>query len=319
MKPITVILPVYNGMKYLEVSINSVLQQSFADFEFLVVDDCSNDGSYDYLCTIQDQRLKLFRNPHNKGLFYNLNFLIGQSDAPLIKLWSQDDVMYPYCLERVLVFHRLHPEVGFSYSARDIIDEKGNVVPDSFKDQTPDIVSTRLHTRIAFYTGSIAGNISNTTLSRKALDKTGLFNENMKISGDFEMWVRLAKDQPVGFIREPLIQLRNHEGQLSRQGKYYIYHLKEDIRAYDYLVNYTPAAQLREGRRLLRNHKLQFYYTLMLKEFIKGHIKTGWSFLKMLHSFDNIFLLSWYFLCNRLFFRRRNRELKANNSAILQP
>lgn len=132
------------------------------------------------------------------------------------------------------------------------------------------------------------------------------------------MWVRLARDRPVGFIRESLLQLRNHEGQLSRQGKYYIYHLKEDIQAYDYLLNYTAAIQKREGRRLLRNHKLQFYYTLMLKEFIKGHIKTGWSFLKMLHSFDNIFLLSWHFLCNRLFFRTRNRELGTNNSTIIQ-
>lgn len=317
-KSITVVLPVYNGMKYLEASINSVLQQSYADFEFLVVDDCSTDSSYEYLCTINDQRFKLFRNTQNKGLFYNLNFLIGQNECPLIKLWSQDDVMYPMCLERILAFHHLHPEIGFSYSARDIIDEKGVVVPFSLRDETPDIVSTSLHTRIAFFTGSIAGNISNVTLSRLALDSIGLFNENMKISGDFEMWVRLAKDHPVGFIKEPLIQLRNHEGQLSRQGKYYIYHLKEDIQAYDYLLNYTAAGQRQEGRLLLRNHKLQFYYTLMLKEFLKGHFKTGWSFLKTLHAFDNIFQLSWSFLSNQLFFRKRNRKFRAKNSTIIQ-
>jgi glycosyltransferase involved in cell wall biosynthesis len=318
MGSITVVLPVFNGMKYLERSVNSVLKQTITDFEFLVVDDCSTDGSWEYLGMLTDRRIKLFRNSTNKGLFYNLNFLIGQSDSPLIKLWSQDDVMYPYCLERVLAFHRLHPEIGFSYSTQKIIDEKDAVVPSAFKDETPDIVSTRLHTRIAFYTGSIAGNISNVTLCRKALDKTGLFNENMKISGDFEMWVRLAKDHPVGYIREPLLQLRNHEGQLSRQGKYYIYHLKEDIQAYDYLLNYSAAGQKREGRRLLRNHKLQFYYTLMLKEFIRGHIKTGWAFLKTLHSFDNIFLLSWYFLGNRIFFRKRNKELRTSNSSIIQ-
>src|SRR5437868_1138030 len=109
---ISVILPVYNGGEYLCRSVGSVLNQSLEDFEFLILDDCSTDGSLEYLESITDKRLKLYKNDSNRGLFYNLNFLIGRCNSPLIKLWSQDDVMYPECLQRFTCFHEQHPQIG---------------------------------------------------------------------------------------------------------------------------------------------------------------------------------------------------------------
>ena len=126
----------------------------------------------------------------------------------------------------------------------------------------------------------------------------------MKISADFEMWVRLAKDYPVGFINKPLVQLRNHQEQLSGQEKYFIYHLKEDIQVYNTLLSYVNDIQKREGWRLLRNNKLLFYYTLMLKEFIKGRFRTGWAFLTSLHQFDNVILLTLYYVKNKFIFKK---------------
>jgi glycosyltransferase involved in cell wall biosynthesis len=277
---------------------------SFCLFEFLVLDDCSTDGSWEYLQSLKDERVSLFRNEQNRGLFYNLNFLIKKSKGSIIKLWSQDDVLYPECIGAVVAFHRQYPEIGFSYTGRDYIDASGNDLNIHQQDDTPEIITTALHARIAFFTGSIAGNIANVALSKSALDKTGLFNEQMKISGDFEMWVRLAKDHPVGFIHKPLVQLRNHKEQLSGQEKYFIYHLKEDLVVYHFLLAYVNDKQKKEGRSLLRNHKLLFYYTLMIKALLKGKIKTAWQFCIMLHQFDNIFLLTWYFVKNRLLFKK---------------
>ncbi|MEP7144207.1 MAG: glycosyltransferase [Ferruginibacter sp.] len=304
MKTISIILPVYNGIPYLQYAIQSVLKQTYQNFEFLILDDCSTDGSWAYLNKIDDERVQLFKNDNNKGLFFNLNFLIRQSATPIIKLWSQDDIMYENCIEKIVAFHSRHPQIGFSYTARHYIDAEGKSIDMDITDDTPDIVSTRLHARIAFFTGSIAGNIANVAINRAALDKVGLFNEQMKISGDFEMWVRLAKDYPVGFIREPLVQLRNHKGQLSGQGKYYIYHLKEDIFAYRILLAYVNEQQKKEGRSLLRNHKLLFYYTLMVKALLKGQLKTAWEFCKRLHRFDNIFILTGYFIKNKFFIKK---------------
>lgn len=285
-------------------SVNSILEQDFRDFELLIVDDCSTDGSWEWLLALRDNRIHLYRNERNKGLFYNLNFLIRKTKTAVIKLWSQDDVMYPCCMGEVTTFHKQHPSIGFSYSGRDYIDASGEYLNIQQKDDTPAIVSPALHARIAFFTGSIAGNIANVALNKTALDKVGLFNEQMKISGDFEMWVRLAKDHPVGFIQKPLVQLRNHKEQLSGQEKYFIYHLKEDIQVYNILLGYVNKQQQEEGWKLLRNHKLLFYYTLMLKSFLKGRLQTGFAFLTTLRHFDNIFILSCYYVKNKLLFKK---------------
>lgn len=292
---ISVILPVYNGGNYLLLSLQSVLAQEFKNFELLIIDDCSTDGSLDYLQNTRDERIRLFKNEQNRGLFFNINFLIGQSNSPLIKLWAQDDIMYPWCLGRFVDFHNRHPGIGFSYSGRDIIDEKERIKPTDAVDLTPEIISTALHTRIAYYTGSIAGNIANVCISRKALDRVGLFKEEMKISADFDMWVRLAKEHDTGFISEKLIQLRDHAGQLSRNEQYYINHVKEDLAVYRYLDSYTPEQQRREGHKIMRSHKLVFYYTLMMKALLKGRIKLALEYFKNLAGYENIVVLTYTF------------------------
>ncbi|MEJ7626597.1 MAG: glycosyltransferase [Ferruginibacter sp.] len=297
---ISVILPVYNGGAYLIESVQSVLKQNLLNFEFLILDDCSTDGSFSYLESIIDDRVSLFKNDVNKGLFYNLNFLIGKCKSPLIKLWSQDDIMYPNCLRSFTHFHNLHPGIGFSYSQRDIIDNKGKVREVSGTDLTPEIVSPELHARIAYFTGSIAGNIANVCLSRDAVNSVALFRDDMKISADFDMWVRLARDHQTGHINEKLIQLRDHEGQLSRNESLYIYHLREDLEVYRYLNTYVTVDLKAEGKKLLRRHKLVFYYTLMMKALAKGKIKTAWLFLKELAGYDNFFILSSHFLKSKI-------------------
>ena len=303
MLPISIILPTYNGIKYINRSVTSVLEQQFTDFEFLILDDCSIDGSWEYLQSLQDKRITLYRNEKNKGLFYNLNFLIKKSNSPIIKIWSQDDVMYPDCIKEVVAFHQQHAEIGFSYSDRDYIDAYNVIIGERTQDDTPEIVSPELHTKIAFITGSIAGNIANVAINKNILYKIGLFNESMKISGDFEMWVRLAKHYPVGFIKKPLVQLRNHKEQLSGQEKYFIYHLKEDIQAYKILFGYITPGEEAEGKIMLRSTKLMFYYTLMLKAFFKGKFTTAYRFCKLLSGFDNLLLLTWCYFKNRLFFK----------------
>ena len=293
---ISIILPVYNGGSYLVSSVESVLSQSLKNFELLIVDDCSTDGSREYISSITDTRVIIYKNEKNKGLFYNLNFLIGKCNSNLIKLWTQDDIMYPVCLQAFVNFHEQHPAIGFSYSGRDMIDENGQVKKNKRKDDTSAIISTDLHAKIAFFTGSIAGNISNVCLSRPALDKVGLFNEDMKISADFDMWVRLAKDYETGFISNALIQLRDHPGQLSMDNRFYINHVREDMVIYRNLLSYVAPSLKKEGRQLLRKHKFVFYYTLMLKEILKGNIKTAWLFYKELSGMDNFIKLSFSFI-----------------------
>lgn len=315
MSKIDVILPVYNGIKYLKDNILSVLNQTFTDFDFIIVDDQSTDGSWEYLQTICDKRIQLVRNQSNMGLFYNLNYMIKNSNSPLVKLWAQDDLMGNTCLENIVKFHNKYPEIGFSYSDRQLIDENGELESYLFKqiDLTPEIVDTKLHTRIAFFVGSIAGNIANTTLVRNALNKVGLFNEEMKIAADFEMWVRLAKYFPIGHIKSEIVQLRNHTKQLSRNEEYFIYHIKEDLIVYRYLFSYITFQEIKKGKYYLRNFKLLFYYTLMIKALLKGKFKIFFQFFYTLKQFDNILILTFFFVKNRILFKRYYLSLYLNN------
>jgi glycosyltransferase involved in cell wall biosynthesis len=288
-------------MRYLRESVESVLNQDHSRWELLIVDDCSTDGSWEYLNSITDSRVRIFRNPANRGLFPNLNFLITQASAPLIKIWAQDDIMYSHCIREFIDFHKRHPEIGFSYSERHYINNSGELTISPKIDTTPEIVSQALHTEIAFITGSIAGNIANVALATAALEKIGPFNEGMKISGDFEMWVRIARFYPIGFIKMPLIQLRNHSEQLSEQSQYYFYHLKEDLETYKILFSYIDPKERSRGIKILRKTKFVFYFTLMLKFLYRGKFSVAGEFFNTLRRFDNIFLIALQFIRVKIF------------------
>jgi len=297
---ITVILPVYNGAEFLSKSIESVLIQSYKDFEFIVCDDDSTDASQSIVRSYSDERIKFISNTQNLGLFPTLNRMISIAKGKLIKLWAQDDVMYPHCLQSFVDFHWHHPGIGFSYSGRDIIDENNKVITPGGIDNTPPLISPELHARIAFYTGSIAGNIANVCLVRSALDEVGPFNTGMKISADFDMWVRLAKDHKTGFIPDKLIQLRDHKGQLSRNEGYYLDHVREDLIVYRNLLSYVNSKQKKEGTMLLRKYKFVYYYTLMVKAILKGKFKKGYLFFKELSVMDNFLALTVSFVHAKL-------------------
>lgn len=297
---ISVILPVYNGGNYLKYSVESVLIQNYTNYEFLILEDCSTDNSWEYLKSIKNEKITLYRNDTNKGLFFNLNFLIKQSKSNLIKLWSQDDIMYTSCLSEVVTFHEKYPQVGYVYCGCDHINEKGELQIDNVQDDTPEIISTLLHTAISFFTGSLAGNIANVSINKNCLDEIGLFNESMKISADFDMWVRLAEYYSTGRIAKKLVCLRDHDGQLSRNEDLFLYHVKEDLVVYQNLLRYAPPVQKKAGLKMMRNHKLVFYYTLMIKAILKGKITLGLEYMKELSRFDNIIVLSFCFVKAKL-------------------
>jgi glycosyltransferase involved in cell wall biosynthesis len=97
---LSVILPVCNGARYLRESIASVLAQTLTDFEFIIWDDGSTDDSGAIAKSFKDPCIVCSANPTNLGLFSTLNRAISAAGSDRIRLWAQDDVMGPACLER---------------------------------------------------------------------------------------------------------------------------------------------------------------------------------------------------------------------------
>jgi len=262
---ISVILPVYNGERYLRAAIESVLSQSHSDFELLVCDDMSSDGSWKLLQQFQDTRMRIIRHERNLGLFPTLNDLIGMAKGRFIRLWAQDDIMKSQCLATELEFHRRHPEVAMSYCAVDIIDEYGAVVRRARLDVTPEVFTSELVLEISFYHGCMEGNITTVMLKRATLDAVGLFREDMRICGDFEMWIRIAcAGFSTGFVREPLIDLRCHRGQFSRKSGIGLDHMKEDNEIYSRIMEYLPPSikPFTAGYHRFHRGILHFHYAV---------------------------------------------------------
>ena len=247
--PVTsVLLPVYNGQRYLARSVESVLVQTADEVEFLACDDGSADDSLSILKQYRDPRLRILSNATNLGLFPTLNRLIAESRGTHLRLWAQDDVMMPGCLEVEQAFWRTHPDLTMTYCQYERIDETGARCAEAPHDDTPEIIPTWLAQQIAFYWGSIAGNIANVTMSRRAVERAGCFG-SFRVSGDFDMWVRLAAIGPIGFIKQPLVQVRSHAAQFSRSFPEWLTFIREDREIYSRLLQQLPEGLLPHARR----------------------------------------------------------------------
>jgi glycosyltransferase involved in cell wall biosynthesis len=240
-------LPTFNGEQYIGESLESVLSQDEQDFELIVCDDGSTDATPEIVHGCVDPRVRLIRNGRNRGLFPTLNRLMREARADIVHLWAQDDRMLSHCLSRTLEFAGEHPEVGMIYSAVLAIDARGARILSDREDHTPSVIDSLLAARIMFYYGSIAGNIANVTLRRSALEVVGGFRDDLKVSGDYEMWVRLSESYPLGFVREPLIELRQHPGQFSRRSGSGLQFIREDRAIHDRLLERLPASERRDA------------------------------------------------------------------------
>jgi|SRR5579862_501594 glycosyltransferase involved in cell wall biosynthesis len=126
---LTVTLPVYNAMPYLPAAVESVLGQSYRDFDFLIIDDGSTDGSADYLRSLRDPRIKLTVR-ENRGLGTTLNELFSNSRTDYVARMDADDVCEPHRLERQMAFLLDHGDVVMLGTGFDFI--VGNRIVNGF-------------------------------------------------------------------------------------------------------------------------------------------------------------------------------------------
>src|SRR5882672_2663017 len=122
---VSVLLPVWNAERYLAGSIESVLDQTFADFELLIVDDASTDGSRALIERYRDRRIRLVENEKNLGVTRSLNLGLERARGRYVARADADDLCAPERLERQVAFLDAHPEVALVASCARWIDEHG--------------------------------------------------------------------------------------------------------------------------------------------------------------------------------------------------
>lgn len=208
---VSVVMGVYNGAKYLRESIESVLRQSFQDFEFLIIDDASTDSTPEILreYALEDKRVRLLENETNLGLTKSLNRGLQVARSEFIARQDADDVSDPHRLEIQLRFMDTHPEVGLLGTGYDTIDDEGNVLQRGRPPQSDTAIRWQMLFHNAFCHSSVI-------LRRSILSKEGLsYDESLPYSQDVELWTRVLQHTAAANLNEPLVYLRRHSGNVS--------------------------------------------------------------------------------------------------------
>lgn len=313
---VSVILSVYNGERYLNESIDSVLNQQFGDFEFLIYDAGSTDNTAAIVESKKDTRIKFLRSTENQGLSLILNKLIATAKGKYIRLWSCDDIMKPHCLATEINFYKHNPELGFCYSNCDTIDERGRFIPPTEIDETPTIISPQLATQLMFYWGCLPASISAAMINKEVLEKTGGFDTSLFPSTDFDLWVRIAEKYSIGFIKQPLIILRYHRAQLSKSKKITLVIMKENRQIYERLLKRMPAELISYAREYHRRYVYVQYFHNLVSNFLRGHKDTALKIFAELRKYDRVLIIFWFWLFT-LGGKRLNPHPKIKESADL--
>ena len=219
MPVISVVIPVYNGEHTILNTIASIQQQTFSDFEIIVIDDGSTDGTVERVNTVQDPRLKVF-SYSNGGLPVARNRGISRSTGEFITFIDADDLWTPDKLELQLAALRQHPEAGLVYSWTASMDETGeNFYPGISASYEGNVYPQLLLTNF------IASG-SNAMLRRDVIDAVGEFDAELRSCEDWEYWLRIAARWPFAVVRKPQILYRQTSGAMSSKvevmEKYYL-------------------------------------------------------------------------------------------------
>lgn len=211
MKPkVSVIIPVYNSSRYVKTCLDSILSQSWSDFELLVSDDGSTDHSYDAMVSAagNDPRVKLFRHS-NLGMARTLNELLRVARGDYIARLDADDEALPQRLER---------QVNFMESNRDCVVVGGGVLNidedgDPFSIELYPVEHEDIESRMLSGRGGI---IHPSTMIRRApMVGCGGYSTNCPVVEDQDLWLRLALRGQLANIPEVLIRYRVHAGNIS--------------------------------------------------------------------------------------------------------
>jgi glycosyltransferase involved in cell wall biosynthesis len=210
---VSVCMPVYNGEKYLAQAIESILSQTFGDFELLIGDDCSTDGSLALIqqYAAQDKRIQYWRNDRNLGLFQNWNLTMQKAAGKYIKPFAQDDFCKPKFFDRLVQALDEQPSVAIAGSAREFFNgEKTYAVePDARKYYRDRIFKGDDVSLMFLVEGINLIGFPPAIMFRKEHLGSG-FDTRYFHCGDVEFFMRLLQHGDYYFIYRPLVTYRYH-------------------------------------------------------------------------------------------------------------
>ena len=262
---ISIVLPCYNGAKMIGEAIESVIAQTYKDWELIIVNDCSTDNTLEVAESFaaKDKRIRVFSNEKNSKLPATLNHGFREARGEYWTWTSDDNLLLPTMLEEMSAYLDTHPEVGMVVSDRYTIDEKGDVIEEV---RVPD----DLNESILSNNGVGASFMYRSDVAKQA----GPYSEELFLVEDYEYWIRLSFITQLAVLHKYLYKYRAHGGSLSATRKEGIAAAKVKMR-----IQYLPKVE----EKWKNNHSRLLLYYYRIADNLKGALrwKYIWKFTKM--------------------------------------
>jgi glycosyltransferase involved in cell wall biosynthesis len=269
----------HNYGRYLAGCLESILGQTYRDFELILIDDCSTDDSLDVVRPyLADPRIRLVTHAQNAGFVSSLLEGVRLSRAPYLSVISADDaVAANTAFERQMALLEAHPETGFCYSAWRYVDGNGARVSDVVPWPTDHVWPGEAEFRpfctryYVLHTGTI--------VRRTAYDAVGGYDTSIVYTLDNTLWAVLCGAGSVAYVAEPLYAYRTHGANMSHRPEAVRATLREFLRLVDAGFAGLPDGPTRSDRRLRRRARQAALASVATMQIFGGNHWSGWRAL----------------------------------------
>lgn len=208
---ISVLLPVYNGEKYLREAIDSILNQTYRDFEFLIINDGSTDKSVEIIQKYNDSRIKLIHNKENMGLIYTLNKGLDLANGQYIARMDADDISLPNRLKLQVDFMENHSNVGMLSGNVISIDSNSKVISQKWW------VDNNLPIEWLLIWENPIAHPSVMLRCKTLLGNKLIYNENKRHAEDYDLWCNMALSTNIERLEDVVLMYRVLESSVYRK------------------------------------------------------------------------------------------------------
>lgn len=205
---LTVLMSVFNNENTVRRAVKSILEQSFKDFVFLIIDDSSTDNSLNIIRSFNDRRIRVISNKNNIGLTRSLNTGLKLSSGKYIARLDADDISLPKRLEKQIDFLEKNPDFVLCGTGYHIIDKEGNII----KDIVYDTYSEKLYYDLNFQ--NIIAH-SSVVFKKKEILSSGGYSIKYRYSQDFDLWQRLTRIGKAWIMPEILMKWNDSKDNIS--------------------------------------------------------------------------------------------------------
>ena len=223
----SVIIPLYNKAPYVRKTVESVLRQTFDDYELVIIDNGSNDGSSEIVAGFTDSRIRIFRLEENVGVSNARNKGVSLSTAPYITFLDADDWWEPTFLEEMARLIEHHPDTGIYGTGYYIVKNgKKRLAPVGVDEG---FVEGEIN-YCAVYAKTLCMPLTSITaaMPRSIFDEMGGFKSHLKLGEDFDLWIRITLKHKVVFLNKPLSNY-NQDVDITYRGTHHLRAPKEHM------------------------------------------------------------------------------------------